>query len=87
MTTFQTRQKVFAQGDRVQVSGPEAGWRQSSAGRIVGEPEPINTLQGADFFYWVAFDSPQHDLSEDGPYERAQILSCYLEPAPASEGR
>jgi hypothetical protein len=87
MTNFETRQKVFALGDRVRVPDAEAGWRHASTGRIVGGPEPVITLQGADFFYWVAFDSPQHDLSEDGPYERAQILSCYLQHAPASEGR
>jgi hypothetical protein len=85
MSNFKKREQVFALGTRVRVPGPAAGWRQPSIGYIVGGPEPVTTLQGSDFFYWVAFDVPQHDLSDDGPYERAQILSCYLEAAAANE--
>lgn len=32
-------------------------------------------------FYMVQFDAPQHDLSEDGPYYKAQILGRCLAPA------
>ena len=32
-----------------------------------------------DYFYIVKFDAAQHDLSEDGPYVMAQILSRYIE--------
>lgn len=79
------REKRFMRGDRVRIAGPEAGWRQPCTGSIVGGPEPIVTLPGPDFHYWVEFDVPQHDLSEDGPYVSAQILSCYLEPVGAGE--
>lgn len=64
--------------DRVKVSS-EGGWRENFFGKIISEPQSIQTRQGEDFFYWVEFDVPQHDLSEDGPYSMAQILSKYLD--------
>jgi hypothetical protein len=68
----------FAVGVRVLVSGACGGWRKDSRGVVVAAPEPVQTVQGEDYFYWVQFDSPQHDLSDDGPYSKAQVLSRCL---------
>ena len=68
----------FAVGARVQVSGACGGWQNDSRGVVVAAPEPVQTVQGEDYFYWVQFDSPQRDLSDDGPYTKAQILSRCL---------
>lgn len=70
----------FAVGARVTVSGVCGGWRTDTCGVICAAPDPIQTMQGEDYFYWVLFDSPQHDLSNDGPYFKAQILSRCLSP-------
>jgi len=64
-------------GAVVEVSA-EGGWRTDCQGKVKCGPEPVETRQGVDYFYWVEFDEPQHDLSDDGPYEAAQILSRYL---------
>lgn len=69
--------QTFAAGARVSVSAI-CGWRNDSTGVIVGEPESVATIQGEDYYYWVQFDTPQHDLSNDGPYYKAQILSRCL---------
>lgn len=69
--------KRFEAGERVRVSA-HAGWRKDVEGEIEGFPDPVVTNQGEDFFYLVRFDEPEHDLSEDGPYEMAQILSRYI---------
>lgn len=74
---FAIRQ-VFAVGTRVFISGVCGGYRNDSEGVISSDPEPVQTMQGEDFFYWVQFDTPQHDLSNDGPYSKAQILSRCL---------
>ncbi|MFT3736685.1 MAG: hypothetical protein QM776_16985 [Rhodocyclaceae bacterium] len=71
-------QQMFAIGTRVFVSGVCGGWRNNSEGVISSAPEPVQTTQGKDFFYWVQFDTPQHDLSDGGPYVKAKILSCCL---------
>lgn len=71
----------LAIGTRVLVSGRCAGWREDFHGVICGDPEPVETMRGADFFYMVQFEAPQHDLSEDGPYYKAQILGRCLAPA------
>ena len=65
-------------GTRVFVSGACGGWRADSRGVICAGPEPVQTMQGEDYFYWVQFDSPQYDVSNDGPYSKAQILSRCL---------
>ena len=70
--------KDFQVGARVRVSA-EDGWRQDFTGRVVSGPESINTRQGEDYWYIVRFDTPQDDLSDDGPYFMAQILSRYIE--------
>jgi hypothetical protein len=70
----------LAIGTRVLISARCAGWRNDVHGVICGGPEPVETMQGPDYFYWVKFDSPQHDLSDDGPYDKAQILGCCLAP-------
>lgn len=69
----------FSPGARVIVSGA-GGWRNDASGTIKGVPEVINIVQGEAFTYWVEFDEPQHDLSDDGPYYKAQVLSLYLRP-------
>ncbi|NYE29683.1 hypothetical protein HDE78_002649 [Rhodanobacter sp. K2T2] len=68
----------FAIGTRVMVSAIGGGWRDDCLGVISSAPESIQTLQGVDYSYWVKFDTPQHDLSNDGPYYKAQILSRCL---------
>lgn len=70
--------QTFAAGARVSVSGICGGWGNDSTGVIVGEPESVETVQGEDYWYWVQFEVPQHDLSNDGPYYKAQILSRCL---------
>ena len=70
------RKKIIV-GTRVEVS-KNGGWARDSTGVVTDGPESVNTRQGEDYFYFVKFDEPQHDLSEDGPYEKAQILSRYL---------
>lgn len=68
-------------GARVMVSAKCAGWQSDFHGLICSTPEPVDTRRGLDYVYWVQFDSPQHDLSEDGPYFKAQILGRCLTPA------
>ena len=70
----------LAAGTRVLVAATCAGWRNEARGVIHGDPEPVRTVRGEDYWYWVEFDTPQHDLSDDGPYHKAQILSCCLTP-------
>lgn len=72
------KQQEFPIGTRVSVSGACGGWRNDCEGVISSVPEPVQTVQGEDYFYWVQFDTPQHDLSDDGPYRKAQILSRCL---------
>jgi hypothetical protein len=74
---FPSRQ-VFSQGNRVRVAAAFGGWLKESVGVICGTPAPVQTVQGEDFFYWVQFDVPQFTADKDGPYEKAQILSCCL---------
>lgn len=64
-------------GCKVEVSA-EGGWAKNCVATVESGPESVETRQGEDYFYWVVFDEPQHDLSDDGPYESAQILSRYL---------
>jgi len=70
--------QAFGIGVRVVVAGECAGFRKNASGTVCEGPEPVQTLQGEDFFYWVEFDTPQHDLSNNGPYPKAQILSRCL---------
>ncbi|MBK9586045.1 MAG: hypothetical protein KA099_00330 [Alphaproteobacteria bacterium] len=70
--------KIFSLGDEVIVSNV-GGWKKNSKGIIVSEPKNIDTLQGADFFYWVEFDEPQEDTEDEGhQYSKAQILSRFI---------
>ena len=72
------QRKEFARGDRVLVSA-EGGWKESALGVICDGPEPVDTLKGPEYFYWVQFDEPQEDINGPDRYRKAQILSCYLE--------
>ena len=74
---FQMRQ-VLTMGARVLVSATCGGWRNDSRGVISSAPDSVQTVQGEDYFYLVLFDTPQHDLSNDGPYYKAQVLSRCL---------
>jgi len=47
------------------------GWRNDCYGVIHDGLESVQTVQGEDFYYWVEFDVPQHDLSDGGPYYKA----------------
>jgi hypothetical protein len=71
--------RTFNLGDRVVVSAKCAGWREDAPGVVCGGSEHVQTVQGADYFYWVQFDTPQHDLSDDGPYGKAQVLGCCVQ--------
>ncbi len=68
----------FEHRSRVLVAATCAGWRTNFNGTICGEAESVQTVQGEDYWYLVEFDTPQHDLSNDGPYYKAQILSRCL---------
>jgi len=68
----------FEPGSRVRVSATCAGWRTDFNGTICGGAESVWTVQGEDYWYLVEFDTPQHDLSDDGPYYKAQILGRCL---------
>jgi hypothetical protein len=70
-------QKNFQLGTKVIVSA-KGGWQRDAMGTIVAGPEPIKTLQGQDFYWWVEFLIPERDLDNDGPYSKAQILSRYI---------
>ncbi|KJV07417.1 hypothetical protein [Methylocucumis oryzae] len=70
--------QIFAIGAKVVISGSCGGWRDDSKGVIISAAESVPTVKGEDYFYWVQFDTPQHDLSDDGPYYKAQILSRCL---------
>jgi len=74
--------KNFALNDRVTVSS-SGGWKNTFAGTICGGPEPFQTLQGPEAFYWVQFDESQEDVTGPDVYTRARVLSRYLEPARA----
>jgi hypothetical protein len=72
--------KTFQLGARVVVSS-EGGWERNAVGTIVDGPEPIETLQGPEFYWWVQFATPERDIDGDGPYFKAQILSRYIKDA------
>ncbi len=72
-----SRLKVYESGSRVVVS-TQGGWKNNGSGTIVGKAEPVTTLQGDDYYYWVEFDEPQEDINGPDKYYKAQILSRYL---------
>jgi hypothetical protein len=57
-------------------------WKREFTGTIdsLGTPEPVQhpLAQVGETNYWVRFDEPQFDSSDDGPYRKAQIWSRYL---------
>lgn len=71
------RLKEFKIGDKVTVSS-EGGWQNDCFGTICDGPEQVDVREGSEYFYWVEFDAPEHDLSDDGPYTKAQVLSQYI---------
>jgi hypothetical protein len=72
--------RTFQLGSKVVVSA-KGGWQRDAMGVVVAGPEPIQTLQGEDFYWWVEFLNPQRDVDNDGPYSKAQVLSRYIENA------
>ncbi len=72
--------KEFKLGDRVRISF-EGGWKNSFPGIVCGGPDPVQTVKGPEYFYWVQFDEPQEDNNGPDKYDKAQILSCYLDHA------
>jgi hypothetical protein len=40
----------------------------------------VETMNGPEIQYWVAFDEPQFDGDGDGPYTAAEVLARYVEP-------
>lgn len=77
--------RALLAGTRVTVIQDEhwAGpWRQVFSGTISGmaAPESVDHPMAHDgeLAYWVDFDEPQHDTSDDGPYRKAQIWARYL---------
>ena len=70
--------KPFAIGDTVRVVD-HWDWPSTPVGIVSSVADPITTLQGEDYHYWVRFDPPARDGDGDGPYKSAQILSRYLE--------
>ena len=70
-------EQSLTNGTRVTVLA-EGGWRKDFKGLVCGAPETIRTKQGNELAYWIEFDEPQHDLSEDGPYQKAQVLRRYI---------
>lgn len=69
--------KMFQLGTKVVVSA-RGGWQRDAVGVIVAGPEPVQTLNGEDFYWWVEFSEPERDAGNDGPYSKAQILSHYI---------
>jgi len=72
--------KKYKTGDIV-VIAEKGGWQPDTRGIVIGGPETVWTRQGADYYYWVEFSIPAYDLSDDGPYEKAQILSRFIDTA------
>lgn len=72
--------KHFADHARVVVS-KAGGWKNDCPGIVLGDGEPVTTLQGAELYYWVSFDTPEQDVNGDDKYTKAQVLSRYLSEA------
>ena len=69
--------KNFNLKDRVVVSA-EGGWKRDCKGTICSGPEPIATIPGPEYYYWVEFDEPEEDVDSPDQYSKAQILSQYI---------
>ena len=68
----------FSIGDRVRVS-EHAGWRKSFFGSIDSGPQSTETRFGTLTSYWVNFEAPQKERSEEDEYIQAQITNLYLD--------
>ncbi|GAA0905825.1 hypothetical protein Vau01_121760 [Virgisporangium aurantiacum] len=58
-------------------------WRREFLG-VVGDlaaPELVRHYQARpdELMYWVRFDEPEFDHTDDGPYRKAQIWGRYLQ--------
>lgn len=72
------KQLRFPAGSRVRVL-TSGGWKRSSVGTVMDEPEATETLLGVTFVHWVQFDEPQEDINGPDKYRKAQILGEYLD--------
>ncbi|MBK8814581.1 MAG: hypothetical protein IPN42_03300 [Methylococcaceae bacterium] len=68
---------LFSIGDKVLVS-EHSGWQCNFLGTVVSNPEPSQTNLGQETLYWVQFEKPQKDRSENEEYIKAQISNAYL---------
>jgi len=71
------RKKQFNLNDKVLVNS-KGGWKRTCVGSICSVAEPVETLQGSEFFYWVEFNEPEEDVNGTDKYSKAQILSQYI---------
>lgn len=72
-------------GTRVRVvkdSDWDGPWRQEFLGTVDDTMPPrlieSKVAHPGELAYFVAFDEPQHDTSDDGPYRKAEIWARYL---------
>ena len=71
------RKKIFNMNDSVIVSA-KGGWKRDCKGTICSDTEPVTTLQGSEYYYWVKFDEREEDINGPDKYSKAQILSQYI---------
>jgi len=68
----------------VQDADWDGPWRREFTGTIdtTMPPRRVEHAQArpGELAYFVTFDEPQHDSSEDGPYRMAEIWDRYLRP-------
>ena len=78
MTPSNMRQ-VFKVGDRVRVT-KSWDWVSHPVGTVRSRPREQDTLQGAEYTYYVVFDGPAYDTEGEGPFTAGVISSRDLEP-------
>lgn len=85
-------EKLFSEGDRVQVS-THFFWAKGATGTVSSPPTEVteisgpwsagltrqeNSALGTNTVYWVWFDEPQYDADGDGPYKGGSIWESAL---------
>jgi hypothetical protein len=71
----------FAVGDRV-VMIRHADWKSDAVGTISGGPRERTNAQGTNYLdYWIEFDEPQRDLTDEinGDLDRTYQASTVAE--------
>jgi hypothetical protein len=75
----------FKPGDRV-LMVQHADWKNDAVGTIISEGRVRTLYDGStDFCYWIEFDEPQRDLTDemhgqDRTYDSSTVLERYLRP-------